>query len=120
MADWENSASTIAQKSEAIKEHIESLAKTKNRTADMQIVMEDLEKQRVDMNRKAQKNVFLPYKLAYANKKLERDFGKKLHDSDLIFAFNKACLYICNFQDNSDYTYIICLSEHVALLVNEN
>lgn len=119
IADYENSASTIAQKSEAIKEHIESLAKTKNRTPDMQIVMEDLEKQRIDMNRKAQKNVFLPYRLAYANKKLERDFGCKLKENDVLFAFNKACLYVSNFQLH-DYSYIIALSDHVACLVNNN
>lgn len=117
MADWENSASTIAQKSEAIKEHIESLAKTKNRTADMQIVMEDLEKQRIDMNRKAQKNVFLPYRLAHWNRKLERDFGCKLEDGNVLMCFNKACLYVSNFQDR-EYSYIICLVDQVGCLVN--
>lgn len=117
MADWENSASTIAQKSEAIKEHIESLAKTKNRTDDMQREMERLEEQRNQLNRKAQKNMFLPYRLAAFNRKLERDFGCKLKEDMILYAFNKACLYVSNFQDK-EYSYIVSLTDHVGLLVD--
>ena len=119
IADWENNPGTIAQKSQQIKEHIESLAKTKNRTDEMQREMERLEEQRNQLNRKAQKNMFLPYKLAAFNRKLERDFGCKLEEDKIVFAYNKACLYVSNFQLH-DYAYIICLADHVGCLVNDN
>jgi len=115
---WDESASNISQKSQQIKEHIESLAKS-TRTDQIQREMERLEEERNQLNRKAQKRKYLPYRLAHWNRKLERDFGKKLQDNDVVFAFNKACLYICNFQDK-EYSYIICLTDHVGALVNNH
>lgn len=112
---WDETPSNIAQKSEKIKEHIESLAKSK-RTPELQKVMEDLEQQRIDLNKKAQQRKYLPYRLAHANRKLDRDFGCKLKDDDVIFAFNKACLYISNFQDK-EYSYIVALTEHIGALL---
>ncbi len=118
ITDWENNSSNIAQKSQQIKEHIESLAKSK-RTPEIQRVMEDLENQRIELNRKSQKRMFLPYRVAWVNRKLDRDFGRKVIEDDVIFAFNKACLYVSNFQDK-EYSYIIALSEHIGgLLVNK-
>jgi len=116
ITDWENSASNVVQKSQQIKEHIESLAKSK-RTPEIQRVMEDLEQQRIDLNRKAQKRMYLPYRVAWTNRKLDRDFGRKLVEDDVLYCFNKACLYISNFQDK-EYSYIVCLVEHIGSLVN--
>lgn len=118
IAKWDESASNISQKSERIKEQIESLAKS-TRTDEIQRKMESLEEERNQLNRSAQKKRYLPYRLAHFNRKLERDFGKKLVDNDILFCFNKACLYICNFQDKAEYSYIICLQEHIGLLVNQ-
>lgn len=119
MADWENSSSNIAQKSEKIKQRIESLAKSK-RTDEIQLVMESLEKERIELNRKAQMKKFLPYRLAWSgsNRKLDRDFGRKLVEDDVLFCYNKACLYITNFQDR-EYSYIICPTEHIGGLLND-
>ena len=118
ITDWENNSSNIAQKSQQIKEHIESLAKSK-RTPEVQRVMEDLENQRIELNRKSQKRMFLPYRLAYSNRMLDRDFGLKLSEDDVLFCFNKACLYISNFKDK-EYSYIVCLTEHIGLLQRQN
>jgi len=115
IAKWDESASNISQKSERIKEHIESLAKS-TRTDQIQREMERLEEERNQLNRKAQKRKYLPYQLAYANRKLERDFGRKLYSGDIIYAFNKACLYITNFQIE-EYGFIVALVDHVGLLV---
>lgn len=117
IAKWDESASNVAQKSERIKEHIESLAKS-TRTDEIQREMERLEEERNQLNRSAQKKRYLPYQLAYANRKLERDFGRKLESGNVLMCFNKACLYITNFQDNPDYSYIICLCDHVGCLLN--
>lgn len=111
---WDESASDIAQKSERIKEHIESLTKSK-RTPEMQLVLESMEEERIQLNRKAQKKMFLPYRVAWSNKKLDRDFGRKLVEDDVLYCFNKACLYVSNFQDK-EYSYIIALTEHVGFL----
>lgn len=117
IAKWDESHSNIAQKSERIKEHIESLAKS-TRTDQIQREMERLEEERNQLNRKAQKKKYLPYQLAYANRKLERDFGRKLYSGDIIYAFNKACLYITNFQIE-EYGFIIALVDHVGLLIED-
>lgn len=117
MADWENSSSNIAQKSEKLKQRIESLAKSK-RTDEIQLVMESLEQERIELNKKAQRKKFLPYRVAYSgNRKLDRDFGRKLVEDDVLFCYNKACLYISNFQDR-EYSYIICPVEHIGGLLN--
>lgn len=118
IADWENSNSNIAQKSQQIKEHIESLAKSK-RTDEIQREMERLEEERIQLNRKAQKKMYLPYRVAHSNKKIDRDFGKKLQEDDVLYCFNKACLYVSNFQDK-EYSYIICLTDHIGFLLNDN
>jgi len=118
-SDWENSFDNISQKSEKIKEHIESLAKTKNRTPEIQLTMEQMEQERIDMNRKAQKRMFLPYRVAYSNRIVDRNFGRKVLEDDVLFCFNKACLYISNFQDK-EYSYIVALVEHIGgLLINK-
>ena len=114
ITDWGESASNVAQKSQKLKEHIESLAKS-TRTPEIQLAMETMEEERIQLNRKAQRRMFLPYRLAWANRKLHRDFGRKLQEDDVLFAFNKACLYISNFQDK-EYSYIVCLVEHIGAL----
>jgi len=90
----------------------------KNRTPEMQKVMEGLEQDRINLNRLSQKKKFLPYRIAWSNKKLDRDFGRKLQEDDILMCRNDACLYISNFQDKEEYTYIITLIDHVGLLVN--
>lgn len=117
ITDWENSSSNVAQKSERIKEHIESLAKSK-RTDEMQREMEKLEEERIQLNRQSQKKKYLPYRFAWGNKKLNRDFGVTLQEDAVLYCFNKACLYISNFQDK-EYSYIICLTEHIGGLLNQ-
>lgn len=115
ITNWEDNAGNIAQKSEKIKQHIESLAKSK-RTDEIQLVMEDLERQRIELNRKAQRKFYLPYRLAYSNSKLDQKFSRKLVDGDVLFAYNKACLYMTNFQLES-YKYIICNIDYIGGLL---
>lgn len=117
IAKWDESASNIAQKSERIKEHIESLAKS-TRTDEIQRKMESLEEERNQLNRKAQKKRYLPYRLAAANRKMERDFGCKLEEDRILICFNKGCLYISNFQDQ-EYSYIITMIDQIGCLVNQ-
>ncbi len=114
MEAWEDSPQDIAQKSQKIKERIESLTKSK-RTPEVQQQLEKMEAERQILNRKAQKHEFLPYQLAFANRKLERDMGRKLQDSNILYCYNKAALYLTNFQLEK-YKYIICLVEHVGFL----
>lgn len=116
ITNWEINPSNIAQKSQQIKEHIDSLAKSK-RTDEIQREMEKLEQQRIELNRKAQKRMYLPYRVAHSNRRVDRDFGRKVQEDDVLYCFNKACLYISNFQDK-EYSYIICLVEHIAALVD--
>jgi len=115
ITNWETNPSNIAQKSQKIKEHIESLSKS-TRTPEIQKVMEDLEQQRIDLNKKSQRRLFLPYRVAYSNRKVDRDCGIKIQEDDVLYCFNKACLYISNFQDK-EYSYIICLVEHIGCLL---
>lgn len=116
---WENSASNIAQKSEAIKEHIESLTKSK-RTPEIQTALESMEAERIELNRKAQKRMYLPYRVAAVNRKLKRDFGQEVLEDDILMCFNKSCLYISNFQDKEEYSYIVALTEHIGGLIIDN
>lgn len=115
ISKWDESSSNIAQKSERIKEHIESLAKSV-RTDEIQREMERLEAERSQLNRNAQKKKYLPYRVAHSNRMVDRDFGRKLKEDDILYCFNKACLYITNFQDK-EYSYIICLVEHIGGLL---
>ena len=112
VTSWDDSPNDIAQKSQKIKERIESLTKTK-RTPEIQKALEDMEAERNKLNRKAQKNEFLPYRVAAVNEKLNRDFGVKLSPDSILFCYNKAALYISNFQ-LEEYKYIICLTDHVG------
>lgn len=111
ITNWGDNASNIAQKSEQIKEHIESLAKM-TRTDEVQLVMEDLERQRIELNRKAQRKFYLPYRVAYFNPKLKTKFAGIKEDS-VLYCYNKACLYMTNFQ-LEPYKYIICNTDYIA------
>jgi len=114
VTNWDDSPQNIAQKSQKIKDRIESLTKSK-RTPERQLEMERLEQERIKLNRKSQKHEFLPFKVAFSNRKLDRDFSRKIQEDDILYCYNKACLYISNFQDK-DYSYIICLTEHIGCL----
>lgn len=119
VTSWENSAQDIAQKSQKIQEHIESLTKSK-RTPEIQIELEKMENERQHMNRKAQQKKMLPYLLAYSNRRVDRDFGQKVVENSILMCFNKACLYISNFK-NKEYSYIICPVEHIGgLIIDRN
>lgn len=115
ITNWEDNPSNIAQKSQAIKEHIESLAKS-TRTPEIQKQMEIMEQERIDLNRKAQKRMYLPYRVAHSNRQVDRNFGRKVLEDSVLYCFNKACLYVSNFKDK-EYNYIICLVEHIGGLV---
>lgn len=118
VTNWNDSPQDIAQRSQKIKERIESLTKSK-RTPEIQNELERLEAERQTLNRKAQKHEFLPYRVAWANKKLERDFGVPVGPDDILYTYNKAALYLCNFQLES-YKYIIALVDHVGGLKERN
>ena len=112
VTSWDDSPQDIAQKSEKIKSRIDSLAKMK-RTPEIQRELEGLQAQRELLNRKSQKHEFLPYRVAAVNEKLNRDFGVKLSPDSILFCYNKAALYISNFQ-LEEYKYIVCLVEHIG------
>ncbi len=112
VTNWDDSPQDIAQRSQKIKERIESLTKSK-RTPEIQNELERLEVERQVLNRKAQKHEFLPYRVAWSNKKLERDFGVPILPDDILYTYNKAALYLSNFQLES-YKYIIALVDHVG------
>lgn len=118
VTDWEDSAQDLAQRSQKIKEQIESLAKS-TRTPQIQKRLEELELERQNLNRKAQKNKMLPYRVAYSNRRVDRNFGQKIVEDDVLFCFNKACLYISNFQPK-EYSYILCPVEHIGCLLLDN
>jgi hypothetical protein len=115
ITNWNESSQDIAYRSEKIKEQILSLTKS-TRTPQIQFKLEELEKERMMMNRKAQKSEFLPYRVAYSNKILDDKFGVKISENTVLYCWNKACLYVSNFQDK-EYTYIICLVEHIGGLI---
>ncbi len=117
ITNWEDNPSTIRQRSEKIKEHIESLAKS-TRTPELQLAMENMEEERKKLNRKAQKRMFLPYRIAWSNVKLNKRFGRTLMEDDVVYCYNKACLYISNFQIET-YTYIICPIVHIGLILKK-
>lgn len=112
VSNWNDSPQDIAQRSQKIKEKIESLTKSK-RTPEVQKSLEDMEAERQALNRKAQKHEFLPYRVEAANKKLERDFGRYVGEDDVLYCYNKAALYVSNFK-NKEYTYLVCLVEHIG------
>lgn len=115
ITDWEDSAEDIAHKIQRLKERIESLTKS-TRTDQVQKELERLELERQNLNRKAQQNKFLPYRVAFSNRRVDRNFGKKLVEDNILFCFNKACLYISNFQ-LKEYKYIIAPVEHIGCLL---
>jgi hypothetical protein len=112
VTDWEDSPQDIAQRSQKIKEHIESLTKS-TRTPDIQKELEKMEGERQMLNRKAQMNKFLPYRVAYSNRRIDRDFGRKIKEDDVVYCYNKACMYISNFKIK-EYRYILCPVEHIG------
>ena len=116
VTNWDDSPQDIAQKSAKIKDRIESLTKSR-RTPEIQLELEKLEAERGKLNRKAQKHEFLPYKTAFANRKLSRDFGCKVTEDRILYCYNKSCLYISNFQI-FEYKFIIALTEYVGALLN--
>ena len=117
VTSWKDSPQDVAQRSEKIKQRIESLTKS-TRTPEIQAELERLEGERQQINRKAQKKEYLPYRVAAVNKKLCRDFGRKVGEDSILYVFNRAALYITNFQ-NKEYTYIIAMVDHVGALLNE-
>ena len=117
VTSWDDSPQDIAQRSEKIKTRIDSLAKMK-RTPEIQIKLEELQKERETLNRKAQKNEYLPYKVAAVNEKLNRDFGVKVCENNVLFVFNKAALYLTNFQ-LKEYKYIITPVDFVGGLLSQ-
>lgn len=112
VTNWKDSPQNIAYRSEKIKNRIQSLLKT-TRTPDIQAELELLEGERMAMNRNAQKSEYLPYLVAYSNSRVDNQLGRKILEDDILYCWNKACLYISNFQDK-EYTYIICLVEHIG------
>lgn len=119
VTSWDDSPQDIAQRSEKIKTRIDSLAKMK-RTPEIQIKLEELQKERETLNRKAQKNEYLPYRVAAVNKKLIRDFGGgfKIEEDWILYVFNKAALYLTNFQ-LKEYKYIITPVDFVGGLLSQ-
>lgn len=116
ITNWEDSSQNIAQRSEKIKIRQEELAKNK-RTPEIQLELERLQKEREQLNRKAQRKEYLPYRVAAANEYLCRDFGRHIGEDDVLFVFNKAAMYISNFKDK-EYSYIIAMTEHIGGLLN--
>ena len=113
VTNWDESPQYIGQRSQKIKEQIESLTKSK-RTDEIQRRLEELELERQQLNRKAQRHLFLPYLVAFSNKRVDRDFGIGLREDDILYCYNKAALYISNFQLVPEYKYIICPVEHIG------
>lgn len=114
ITNWDENPSMIRQRSEKIKEHIESLSKS-NRTPEIQLAMESMEEERKKLNRLAQRRLFLPYRIAWSNVRVNKKFGRTLVDGDVIYCYNKACLYISNFQIEP-YAYIICPIQHIGFI----
>lgn len=117
-SEWKDSPQDIAEKVEKIKQRVQSLTKS-TRTPQIQTELENLDKESQRLNKEAQKKAYLPYRLAASNKIVDRNFGFKLKEDDLLYCFNKECLYISNFQDK-EYSYIICRNEGIGLLQNKN
>ncbi len=116
LTDWRETPLDIKNQSVKIQNQIDSLIKS-TRTPEIQTVLESLEAQKIALNRKAQQKKYLPYRVAYSNRKVDRNFGRKVLADDLLMCFNKGCLYISNFQ-LEEYTYIICRVEDVGVLIN--
>lgn len=117
VTNWEVSPQNIAKISEEIKSRIESLTKS-TRTPEIQRKLEELEAERQQLNRKAQRNLYLPFLVAYSNKVVDRNFGKKILEDDILYCHNKAALYISNFQIKT-YKFIIIPIEHIGCLYNQ-
>lgn len=111
-SDWNKSPQRYSERVTNIKNQIAGLIKS-TRTPEIQSKLEELEKEKQQINKELQKNKYLPYKLAYCNKKMDTDCGIKLKEDDIIYAFNKAALYITNFQ-NKEYSYIIVNTEQIG------
>lgn len=114
VTSWDDSPQDVAQRSEKIKTRIESLAKMK-RTPEIQRELEGLQAEREMLNRKSQKHEYLPYRVAAVNEKLNRDFGVKLVEDSVLMVYNKAALYLTNFQ-LKEYKYILSPVEYVGAL----
>lgn len=114
-ADWHKNIQSIIERTDKIKEEINGLLKS-TRTQEVQSKLESLTNEQHTLNKELKKNKFLPYKLAYSNKKVDMDCGINLKEDDIIYAFNKAALYITNFQ-NKEYQYIILPVEHLGAVM---
>jgi len=115
ITNWDENPSMIRQRSEKIKEHIESLSKS-NRTPEIQLAMESMEEERKKLNRLAQRRLFLPYRVAYAPITVLNKFKNPIKEDSIIYCYNKGCLYISNFQLEK-YSYIICEIKHIGGLL---
>lgn len=113
--NWETTADATVQKSEAIKNKILSMSKTQNKTDELYREVNSMEKERKKINREFRRKKFLPYKVAFSNKIVDRDFGTALKEDDILYCLNSACLYLSNFQ-LKEYQYIICRTDQIGLL----
>lgn len=113
-SDWQDSKEIIRQKQEDLKMQINSLKKTKW-TPELQIELEAINKEINELNRKTQRKLFLPYKVATSNWSFDRDCGTKVIEDDIVFCLNYDALYICNFKDKP-YEYIICHTTNIAFV----
>ena len=112
LSNWKDSPQDLMFRSTKIKDRIESLTKMK-RTAVIQAELEKLEEERHQLNRESQKPKYIPYKVAYSNRKLDRDFGFNILEDRILWCLNKECLYITNYQPK-EYTYIIARVEGIG------
>lgn len=114
IVEWKESTSDVAQKVETLKLQINSLAKSK-RTQQVQNAINDIQKEMNGLNRKLQKKALLPYKVAYSSKIVDRNFGFKVKEDDIVYCDNWACRYITNFK-NKDYSYIVCPVNNIGFM----
>lgn len=112
--DYKETPQDIARKVEDLKLQINSLAKSR-RTLQVQQAIDNLSKEMNGLNRKLQKKTLLPYKVAYSSKRVDRNFGFKLKEDDILYCENWACRYITNFK-NKDYSYIVCPVDNIGFL----
>lgn len=114
IADWKDSELGITHKKEFIRAKIMELSRSR-RTPDVQAEIERLGAEEIALNKDTKKSIWLPYKVAFSSKTLNRDCGTEVKEDDILFCLNKAAQYICNFQ-NKPYKYIICPTDYVAFL----
>jgi hypothetical protein len=112
--EWKDNPNDVALQVEEIKKQIDSLNKSR-RTPEVQKKLNELTQEMNSKNRKLQKKTLLPYKVAYSNKIIDRNFGFKLKEDDIVYCDNWACRYITNFR-NKEYSYIICPIDNIGFL----